>query len=205
MPVPASSSHPKAMLLWDVGVIPDAVVGPKGAAPPSIHCRVVTRTLKASSRDDTAGRHHLRAISHAHRPHRNSRVHGIDLADTARRRDFAWTPDNPSTRRSSAPGRRARVRHRDRRHDVFGDGRAIIKAAATRPGTRCWRSTSRQRARGDRRGFVSLPTQRARRAALRRQPSTARSRPPRASGSRPICCRPKRPCGSNTTSLPTPS
>jgi N-acyl homoserine lactone hydrolase len=142
MPVPCFLvAHPKGALIWDVGVIPDADVdaaGPQGARAdvnPTV-AAVVTRTLKSQltalgySPSDVT----YVAISHAHIDHTanlNAFVASTWLTPRAER-DFMWTPNNPRVRPSffAALEKSPRVRYIETdEHDVFGDGRVIIKAA----------------------------------------------------------------------------
>jgi glyoxylase-like metal-dependent hydrolase (beta-lactamase superfamily II) len=142
MPVPCYLVvHPKGTLVWDVGVIPDAVVeaaGPQGARSnvnPTVAAHV-TRTLKdqlAALGYSPAGITYV-AISHAHIDHTanlNAFASSTWLTPKAER-DFMWTPNNPRVNPSffSAWEKSPRVRFIEAdEHDVFGDGRVVIKAA----------------------------------------------------------------------------
>lgn len=141
MPVPCFLVvHPKGTLLWDVGVIPDAVVEaqPQGARAdvnPTVSA-VVTRTLKGQLAEigyPPAAITYV-AISHAHIDHTanlNAFTASTWLTPRAER-DFMWTPDNPRVNPAffSAWEKSPRVRFIETdEHDVFGDGRVIIKAA----------------------------------------------------------------------------
>lgn len=141
MPVPCFLVvHPKGTLLWDVGVIPDAVVEaqPQGARAdvnPTVSA-VVTRTLKSQLAEigyPPAAITYV-AISHAHIDHTanlNAFTASTWLTPRAER-DFMWTPDNPRVNPAffSAWEKSPRVRFIETdEHDVFGDGRVIIKAA----------------------------------------------------------------------------
>ena len=141
MPVPCFLVvHPKGTLLWDVGVIPDAVVEaqPQGARAdvnPTVSA-VVTRTLKSQLAEIsyTPAAITYVAISHAHIDHTanlNAFTASTWLTPRAER-DFMWTPDNPRVNPAffSAWEKSPRVRFIEAaEHDVFGDGRVIIKAA----------------------------------------------------------------------------
>jgi glyoxylase-like metal-dependent hydrolase (beta-lactamase superfamily II) len=142
MPVPCFLVvHPKGTLIWDVGVIPDAVVeaaGPQGARSdvnPTVAAHV-TRSLKGqlaalgyAPADIT-----YVAISHAHIDHTanlNAFTASTWLTPKAER-DFMWTPNNPRVNPSffTAWEKSPRVRFIDKdEYDVFGDGRVVIKAA----------------------------------------------------------------------------
>jgi glyoxylase-like metal-dependent hydrolase (beta-lactamase superfamily II) len=142
MPVPCFLVvHPKGTLIWDVGVIPDAVVeaaGPQGARSdvnPTVAAHV-TRSLKrqlAALGYAPADITYV-AISHAHIDHTanlNAFTASTWLTPKAER-DFMWTPKNPRVNPSffSAWETSSRVRFIDKdEHDVFGDGRVVIKAA----------------------------------------------------------------------------
>src|SRR5688572_20980937 len=141
MPVPCFLvAHPKGTLVWDVGVIPDAVVEaqPQGARAnvnPTV-AAVVTRTLKSQLAQigyAVADVTYV-AISHAHIDHTanlNAFAGSTWLTPRAER-DFMWTPNNPRVNPSffNLLEKSPRVRFIEGdEHDVFGDGRVIIKAA----------------------------------------------------------------------------
>ena len=126
MPVPCFLVvHPKGTLLWDVGVIPDAVVEaqPQGARAdvnPTVSA-VVTRTLKSQLAEIgyTPAAITYVAISHAHIDHTanlNAFVASTWLTPRAER-DFMWTPNNPRVNPSffSAWEKSPRVRFIDDR------------------------------------------------------------------------------------------
>ena len=141
MPVPCFLvAHPKGTLVWDVGVIPDAVVEaqPQGARAnvnPTV-AAVVTRTLKSQLAQIgyTPADITYVAISHAHIDHTanlNAFAGSTWLTPRAER-DFMWTPNNPRVNPSffNLLEKSPRVRFIEAdEHDVFGDGRVIIKAA----------------------------------------------------------------------------
>jgi glyoxylase-like metal-dependent hydrolase (beta-lactamase superfamily II) len=141
MPVPCFLVvHPKGTLVWDVGVIPDAAVEaqPQGARAdvnPTVAAQV-TRTLRGQLAElgYTPAAITFVAISHAHIDHTanlNAFAGSTWLTPKAER-DFMWTPNNPRVNPSffSALEKSPRVRFIEAdEHDVFGDGRVIIKAA----------------------------------------------------------------------------
>lgn len=141
MPVPCFLvAHPKGTLMWDVGVIPDATVE-KAAGTGAKYdvnttaAAVVTRTLKGqlaaigySPADIT-----YVAISHAHKDHSanlNQFAASTWLTPRAER-DFMWKPGNervePSFYNLLEHGKSIVIDKNE--YDVFGDGKAIIKAA----------------------------------------------------------------------------
>jgi N-acyl homoserine lactone hydrolase len=141
MPVPCFLvAHPKGTLIWDVGVIPDAVVEaqPQGARAnvnPTVAAEV-TRTLKSQLAQigyAVADVTYV-AISHAHIDHTanlNAFAGSTWLTPRAER-DFMWAPNNPRVNPSffNLLEKSPRVRFIEAdEHDVFGDGRVIIKAA----------------------------------------------------------------------------
>ena len=141
MPVPCFLvAHPKGTLIWDVGVIPDAVVeaqpqGARAAVNPTV-AAFVQRTLKgqlAALGYRPADVTHV-AISHAHIDHTaNLNMFAASTWLTTRaERDFMWTENNPRVNPTFFDALRnsPRVSFIDKdEHDVFGDGRVVIKAA----------------------------------------------------------------------------
>jgi glyoxylase-like metal-dependent hydrolase (beta-lactamase superfamily II) len=140
MPVPCFLvAHQRGTLMWDLGVIPDAAVEaqPQGARSnvnPTA-AAVVTRTLKSqlaqvgySPTDIT-----YVAISHAHIDH-TANLNAFATSTwltTAAERDFMWAENNPRVNPSfytALKGSRVTLLGNDE-HDVFGDGRVVIKAA----------------------------------------------------------------------------
>jgi glyoxylase-like metal-dependent hydrolase (beta-lactamase superfamily II) len=141
MPVPCFLvAHPKGTLMWDVGVIPDATVEKAGTAGAKYDVNttaaaIVTRTLKGqlaaigySPADIT-----YVAISHAHKDHSanlNQFAASTWLTPRAER-DFMWQPGNervePSFYNLLEHGKSIVIDKNE--YDVFGDGKAIIKAA----------------------------------------------------------------------------
>lgn len=141
MPVPCFLvAHPKGTLMWDVGVIPDATVEKAAGTSAkydvnSTAAAVVTRTLKgqlAAIGYSPADMTYV-AISHAHKDHSanlNQFAASTWLTPRAER-DFMWKPGNervePSFYNLLEHGKSI-VIDKDE-YDVFGDGKAIIKAA----------------------------------------------------------------------------
>jgi N-acyl homoserine lactone hydrolase len=142
MPVPCFLvAHPKGTLMWDVGVIPDETVEAmqsKGGAHFDVNpvsAAVVTRTLKGqlaaigySPSDIT-----YVAISHAHKDHSanlNAFAASTWLVRPAER-EFMWKKGNERVE----PGFYTKLEHSKSisldkdEYDVFGDGKAVIKAA----------------------------------------------------------------------------
>jgi len=147
MPVPCFLvAHPKGTLMWDVGVIPDETVeamASKGGAHFDVNpvsAAVVTRTLKSqlaaigySPSDIT-----YVAISHAHKDHSANLNEFASSTWLARpvEREFMWQKGNERVE----PNFYTKLEHsksidisknesKDGEYDVFGDGKAIIKAA----------------------------------------------------------------------------
>jgi glyoxylase-like metal-dependent hydrolase (beta-lactamase superfamily II) len=141
MPVPCFLvAHPKGTLMWDVGVIPDDDVekAPAGAARYDVNstaAAVVTRTLRGQlaaigyrPTDIT-----YVAISHAHKDH-TANLNQFATATwltPAAEREFMWRPKNERVepRFFSALEKSKWIRLDKDEYDVFGDGKAIIKAA----------------------------------------------------------------------------
>jgi N-acyl homoserine lactone hydrolase len=142
MPVPCFLvAHPKGTLMWDVGVIPDETVeamASKGGAHFDVNpvsAAVVTRTLKSqlaaigySPTDMT-----YVAISHAHKDHSanlNEFAASTWLVRPAER-EFMWKKGNERVE----PSFYTKLEHSKSislekdEYDVFGDGKAVIKAA----------------------------------------------------------------------------
>jgi glyoxylase-like metal-dependent hydrolase (beta-lactamase superfamily II) len=142
MPVPCFLvAHPRGTLMWDVGVIPDETVeamASKGGAHYDVNpvsAAVVVRTLKSqlaaigySPTDIT-----YVAISHAHKDHSanlNEFAASTWLVRPAER-EFMWKKGNERVE----PNFYTKLEHSKSislekdEYDVFGDGKAIIKAA----------------------------------------------------------------------------
>jgi len=141
MPVPCFLvAHPKGTLMWDVGVIPDdgvelaAAGGARYDVNPTA-AAVVTRTLRSQlaaigyrPADVT-----YVAVSHAHKDHTanlNQFAAATWLTPSAER-EFMWKPNNERVepRFYSALEKSKWVPLNADEHDVFGDGKAVIKAA----------------------------------------------------------------------------
>ena len=133
-------AHPKGTLMWDLGVIPDAVVeaqtqGPARANNTAASAAVVTRTLKSQlarigyrPADIT-----YFAISHAHGDHSanmNEFAASTWLARPAER-DFMWADNNTRvnpTFYTALKNSKPVLLEKDE-YDVFGDGQVVIKSA----------------------------------------------------------------------------
>jgi len=141
MPVPCFLvAHPKGTLMWDVGVIPDddveraAAGGARYDVNPTA-AAVVTRTLRsqlAAIGYRPADLTYV-AVSHAHKDHTanlNQFAAATWLTPPAER-EFMWKPNNERVERRfySALEKSKWVPLNSDEHDVFGDGKAVIKAA----------------------------------------------------------------------------
>jgi len=140
MPVPCFLvAHPKGTLMWDVGVIPDDTVErSKGGAHFDVNpvsAAVVTRTLRSQlaaigykPSDIT-----YVAISHAHKDHSANLNQFASSTWLVRpvEREFMWKKDNERVE----PSFYTKLEHSKSialdkdEYDVFGDGKAVIKAA----------------------------------------------------------------------------
>ena len=141
MPVPCFLvAHPKGTLMWDVGVIPDDDVEKAAASGArydvnSTAAAVVTRTLRgqlAAIGYRPADITYV-AISHAHKDHTanlNQFATATWLTPPAER-EFMWRPNNERVepRFFSALEKSKWIPLDKDEYDVFGDGKAIIKAA----------------------------------------------------------------------------
>ena len=141
MPVPCFLvAHPKGTLLWDVGVIPDDDVEKAGAGGArydvnSTAAAVVTRTLRgqlAALGYRPADITYV-AVSHAHKDHTanlNQFATATWLTPPAER-EFMWRPNNERVepRFFSLLEKSKWIPLDKDEYDVFGDGKAIIKAA----------------------------------------------------------------------------
>ena len=141
MPVPCFLvAHPKGTLMWDVGVIPDddvekaAASGARYDVNPTA-AAVVTRTLRSQlaaigyrPADIT-----YVAISHAHKDHTANlnQFAGATWLTPRAEREFMWKPNNERVepRFFSALEKSKWVPLDKDEYDVFGDGKAVIKAA----------------------------------------------------------------------------
>src|SRR5262245_1857623 len=141
MPVPCFLvAHPKGTLMWDVGVIPDATVEKAGAGGArydvnSTAAAIVTRTLKSqlAAIGYSPGDITYVAISHAHKDHSaNLNQFASSTWLTPRvEREFMFKPGNERVEPSfyTALEKSKTVLLDKDEYDVFGDGKAIIKAA----------------------------------------------------------------------------
>jgi glyoxylase-like metal-dependent hydrolase (beta-lactamase superfamily II) len=140
MPVPCFLvAHPRGTFMWDVGVIPDAAVEgqPQGARSnvnPTA-AALVTRTLRSQLAQIGYRPADITyvAVSHAHIDHTANldAFAGSTWLTTAAERDFMWAENNTRVNPSfyaALKGSRVTLLDKDE-HDVFGDGRVVIKAA----------------------------------------------------------------------------
>ena len=141
MPVPCFLvAHPKGTLMWDVGVIPDDDVEKAAASGArydvnSTAAAVVTRTLRgqlAAIGYRPADITYV-AISHAHKDH-TANLNQFATATwltPAAEREFMWRPKNERVepRFFSLLEKSKWIPLDKDEYDVFGDGKAIIKAA----------------------------------------------------------------------------
>ena len=141
MPVPCFLvAHPRGTLMWDVGVIPDSIVEsqPKGARSnvnPTVSA-IVTRTLKSQLAEIGYAPTDITyvAVSHAHIDH-TANLNAFSAATwltPKSERDFMWAENNPRVNPpfyTELKRGKSIVLDKDE-HDVFGDGRVVIKSAA---------------------------------------------------------------------------
>ena len=141
MPVPCFFvAHPKGTLMWDVGVIPDddvekaAAGGARYDVNPTA-AAVVSRTLRSQlaaigyrPADIT-----YVAVSHAHKDHTANlnQFAGATWLTPRAEREFMWKPNNERVEPRFFSGlEKSKWLPVDTdEYDVFGDGKAIIKAA----------------------------------------------------------------------------
>jgi glyoxylase-like metal-dependent hydrolase (beta-lactamase superfamily II) len=141
MPVPCFLiAHPRGTLMWDVGVIPDSIVEsqqPKGARSnvnPTVTA-TVTRTLRSQLAEIGYAPTDITyvAVSHAHIDH-TANLNAFSAATwltPKSERDFMWAENNPRVNPSfytELQRSKSIVLDKDE-HDVFGDGRVVIKSA----------------------------------------------------------------------------
>ena len=131
-------AHPRGTLMWDLGVIPDAVVEAQGVARANntaASAAVVTRTLKSQLAQigyRPADINYF-AISHAHGDHSanmNEFAASTWLARPAER-DFMWADNNTRvnpTFYTALKNSKPVLLDKDE-YDVFGDGQVVIKSA----------------------------------------------------------------------------
>jgi glyoxylase-like metal-dependent hydrolase (beta-lactamase superfamily II) len=131
-------AHPRGVLLWDLGVIPDATVSAQGTARADVNptvSAVVTRTLSGQlarigyKAPDVS----YIAISHAHIDHtaNMNQFAASTWLTRAAERDFMFAENNPRVRPafySELKNSKSITMDKDE-YDVFGDGRVVIKAA----------------------------------------------------------------------------
>jgi N-acyl homoserine lactone hydrolase len=141
MPVPCFLvAHPKGTLMWDVGVIPDATVekAGNGGARYDVNttaAAIVTRTLRSqlAAVGYSPAEITYVAISHAHKDHSanlNQFASSTWLTPKVER-DFMFKPGNERVEPSfyAALEKSKTITIDKDEYDVFGDGKAIIKAA----------------------------------------------------------------------------
>jgi glyoxylase-like metal-dependent hydrolase (beta-lactamase superfamily II) len=142
MPVPCFLvAHPKGTLMWDVGVIPDAIVAKQassGGARYDVNptaAALVKRTLTGQLAEIGYAPADITfvSISHAHKDHSanlNLFASSTWLVSPAER-EFMWKPGNERVEPSfyAALERSKWVALDKDEHDVFGDGTVVIKAA----------------------------------------------------------------------------
>jgi glyoxylase-like metal-dependent hydrolase (beta-lactamase superfamily II) len=142
MPVPCFLvAHPKGTLMWDVGVIPDAIVekqASSGGARYDVNptaAALVKRTLTSQLAEIGYAPADITyvSISHAHKDH-SANLNLFTASTwlvTKAEREFMWTPGNERVEPSfySALERSKWVPIDKDEHDVFGDGAVVIKAA----------------------------------------------------------------------------
>ena len=133
-------AHPKGTLMWDLGVIPDADVEAQAqgarASVNATAAAVVTRTLKSQLAQISYRPADITyfAISHAHIDHSANMNQFAASTWLARRaeRDFMFQEGNtrvrPAFYADLKNGKSVTIMEKDE-HDVFGDGRVVIKSA----------------------------------------------------------------------------
>ena len=133
-------SHPMGTLMWDFGIVQDAAIEARArgeqAATPAPAVAVATRTLRGQLAEigyrpeDVT----FAALSHAHGDHTANANMFAAATWLARPAEWAfmWEAGNTRvTRASYSAIEQAKRISLDRdEHDVFGDGRVILKAAA---------------------------------------------------------------------------
>ena len=132
-------AHPKGTLLWDLGVIPDDDIGaggqPARASVNATAAAVVSRTLRSQLAQIGYRPTDITHVAFSH-PHIDHSANANDYAAatwlvTTSDRDFMWAENNTRVNPSfytALKTSRSIVLDRDE-HDVFGDGRVVIKAA----------------------------------------------------------------------------
>lgn len=142
MPVPCFLvAHPKGTLMWDVGVIPDAIVekqASSGGARYDVNptaAALVKRTLTSQLAEVGYSPADITyvSISHAHKDHSanlNLFASSTWLVTPAER-EFMWKPGNERVEPTfyNSLERSQWVAINKDEHDVFGDGTVVIKAA----------------------------------------------------------------------------
>jgi glyoxylase-like metal-dependent hydrolase (beta-lactamase superfamily II) len=133
-------AHPKGTMMWDLGVIPDPIVEALARGTPRSNFNVsavavVTRTLKSQLAEIGYSPADIMyvAVSHSHNDHSanlNEFAGSTWLARPAER-EFMWAENNTRVIPSfytELKNSKSIVLDKDE-HDVFGDGRVVIKSA----------------------------------------------------------------------------
>ena len=133
-------AHPKGTMMWDLGVIPDPIVEALARGTPRSNFNVsavavVTRTLKSQLAEIGYSPADIKyvAVSHSHNDHSanlNEFAGSTWLARPAER-EFMWAENNTRVIPSfytELKNSKSIVLDTEE-HDVFGDGRVIIKSA----------------------------------------------------------------------------
>jgi glyoxylase-like metal-dependent hydrolase (beta-lactamase superfamily II) len=132
-------AHPKGTLMWDLGVIPDDSIGGSGqparASVNATAAAVVSRTLRSQLAQIGYRPADITHVAFSH-PHIDHCANANDYAAatwlvTKSDREFMWAENNTRVNPSfytALKSSRSIVLDKDE-HDVFGDGRVVIKAA----------------------------------------------------------------------------
>jgi N-acyl homoserine lactone hydrolase len=133
-------AHPRGTLMWDLGVVPDPTIEARAAGRepmPTSTVITATRTLKSQLAEVGYRPEDITyfAFSHAHTDHNanaNEFASSTWLARPAER-DFMYEPGNtrvnPAYYNELKPRNTKTILLEKDEYDVFGDGKAIIKAA----------------------------------------------------------------------------
>ena len=133
-------AHPKGTMMWDLGVIPDPIVEALARGTPRSNFNVsatavVTRTLKSQLAEIGYSPADIMyvAVSHAHNDHSANlnEFAGSTWLSRPAEREFMWAENNTRVIPSfytELKNSKSIVLDKDE-HDVFGDGRVVIKSA----------------------------------------------------------------------------
>jgi len=132
-------AHPKGTLMWDLGVIPDEVVGAPASERAKINgtaaAATATRTLQSQLAQLGYGPKDITyvAISHSHNDHcanLNQFSASMWLARPAER-EFMWAPNNTRVTPAlyDAMKNSKAIAIDTDEYDVFGDGQVVLKSA----------------------------------------------------------------------------